>query len=133
MLEYIFFAEPPWRSFLEYLENLELTPTSTLTEETWLVALPENIEDDLFERIEAFYDQMLDYNEELIAEAEGKAHVHAAAINITLSDGRIVQAAIEPKLMRRLLEAVTPEELGEFVDRVVDAVESPSKLSLCQR
>jgi hypothetical protein len=71
MLEYIFFAEPPWRSFLEYLENLDLTPKSTLTEETWLVALPEDIEDELFDRIEAFYDQMLDYNEELIAEAEG--------------------------------------------------------------
>ena len=133
MLEYIFFDERPWRGFLEYLENLDLTPKSTLSEETWLVALPEDIEDELFERIEAFYDQMLDYNEELIAEAEGDAHVHAAGINITLSDGRIVQAAIDPKLMRRLLEAVTPEQLGEFVERVVDAVESPANSSLCQR
>ena len=133
MLEYIFFDERPWKSFLEFLETLDLTPNSKLTEGTWLVELPEEIEDELFERIEAFYDRMLDYNEELIIEMEGDAHVHLAGVSITLADGRVVQAAIDPKLMRRLLEAVSPEELGGFVDQVVEAVESPSELSLCQR
>ncbi|MGD8589898.1 MAG: hypothetical protein PVG22_13815 [Chromatiales bacterium] len=133
MLEYVFFDERPWKSFLEFLENLGLTPKTTLSEGTWLVELPEDIEDELFERIEAFNDQMLDYNEELVIEAEGDAHVHLAGINITLADGRIVQAAIDPKLMRRLLESVTPEELGGFVDRIVDAVEAPPGLGLCQR
>ena len=133
MLEYIFFDERPWKCFLEFLEKLDLTPKSNLSEGTWLVELPEDIEDELFERIEAFYDRMLDYNEELVTEEEGDAHVHMAGVNITLADGRIVQATIDPKLMRRLLEAVSPEELGGFVDQVVEAVESPSELSLCQR
>lgn len=133
MLEYIFFDERPWRSFLAYLENMQLSPKSTVVEESWLVALPEEIDDVQFDRIEAFYDQMLDYNEELVTSAEDDAAVHAAGINITLSDGRVVQASIDPHLMRRLLEAVTPEELGGFVDRVVSAVESPPDLSLCQR
>jgi hypothetical protein len=133
MLEYIFFDEQPWRQFLEFLENLDLNPNSTLSEGTWLVELPEDIEDELFERIEAFYDQMLDYNEELVIAAEGDAHIHTAGVNITLADGRTVQAAVDPKLMRCLLEAVTPEELGRFVDRIVEAVESPPEMGLCQR
>jgi len=133
MLEYIFFDERPWLQFVEFLENLDLTPNSTLSEGTWLVQLPEEIEDGLFERIEAFYDKMLDYNEELVSETEGDAHVHLAGVNITLADGRVVQAVVDPKLMRRLLEAVTPQELGEFVDQVAAAVESPPEKSLCQR
>jgi hypothetical protein len=133
MLEYIFFDERPWKSFVDFLEKLDLTPKSNISEGTWLVELPEEIEDELFERIEAFYDQMLDYNEELVIEAEGDAHVHMAGVNITLSDGRIVQAAVDPKLMRRLLDVVTPEELGGFVDQIVSAVESPTELGLCQR
>jgi hypothetical protein len=133
MLEYIFFDERPWKGFVEFLENLALSPQSTISEGTWLVKLPEDIEDKLFERIEAFYDQMLDYNEELVIEMEGDAQVHTAGVNITLSDGRIVEAPVDPKLMRRLLEVVTPEELGRFVDEVVNAVESPAKVGLCQR
>ena len=85
MLEYIFFDERPWKNFLEFLEQLDLTPRSNITEGTWLVELPEEIEDEQFERIEAFYDQMLDYNEELVIESEGDAHVHLAGVNITLS------------------------------------------------
>ncbi|MBA1329914.1 hypothetical protein QQ73_01505, partial [Candidatus Endoriftia persephone str. Guaymas] len=59
--------------------------------------------------------------------------VHTTGINVTLKDGRQVQAAIDPLLMNRLLEAVTPEELGVFVNAIVDAVEHPDERSLCQR
>jgi hypothetical protein len=133
MLEYIFFDERPWRQFIDYLESLGLQPTSSSGDQGWLVALPEDLDDALDEKVEAYYDRMLEMNESLVAEAEGEAHVHTAGVNVTLADGRVVQAAIEPKLMQRLLAAVTPEELGELVNAIADAVENPDERPFCQR
>jgi hypothetical protein len=133
MLEYIFFDERPWRRFIDYLESLQLEPQASSGDEGWLVGLPEDLDDELDEKIEAFYDRMLEMNESLVAEEEGRAHVHTAGVNVTLGDGRVVQAAVDPKLMQRLLEAISPEELGELVNAVVDAVENPDERPFCQR
>ena len=133
MLEYIFFDERPWQRFIDYLKSLGLQPECSSGDEGWLVALPEDLDDSLDEQIEAYYDQMLEMNESLVAEAEGQGHVHTAGVNVTLSDGRVVQAAIDPQLMRRLLEVVTPQELGELVNAVADAVENPDERPFCQR
>ena len=133
MLEYIFFDERPWRRFIEYLESLGLEPEASSGEEGWLVALPEDLDDEVDDKIEAFYDQMLDVNESLVAEAEGQSHVHTAGINVTLADGRVVQAAVNPELMQRMLSVVSPQELGELVNTIVDAVENPDERPFCQR
>ncbi|MEJ2453377.1 MAG: hypothetical protein P8103_04365 [Candidatus Thiodiazotropha sp.] len=133
MLEYIFFDERPWRRFIDYLESLGLQPQASTGDEGWLVALPEDLEDELDEKIEAFYDQMLEMNESLVAEAEGQSHVHTAGVNVTLADGRVVQAAVDPKLMQRILSAISPEEVGQLVNAIVDAVENPDERPFCQR
>ena len=133
MLEYIFFHEHPWRRFIVFAEELGLNPEARQGDEGWVVELPEDLDEALDERLEAFYDEMLDYNQDLVAETEGAEHVHLAGIDVTLGDGRRVQAGVDPKLMRRLLEAVSPEELGEFVNAIVDAVENPDERAFCQR
>jgi hypothetical protein len=133
MLEYIFFDERPWRRFIDYLESLGLTPQASSNEEGWLAALPEDLDDALDEKIEAFYDQMLEMNESLVAEEEGQAHVHTAGINVTLADGRVVQAAVDPRLMQRLLTVISTDELGDLVNAIVDAVENPDERPFCQR
>jgi hypothetical protein len=133
MLEYIFFDERPWRRFIDYLRSLGLEPEASSGDDGWLVGLPEDLDDELDAKIEAYYDQMLELNESLVAESEGESHVHTAGINLSLSDGRVVQAAIDPKLMQRLLTVISPEELGELVNVIVDAVENPDDRPFCQR
>ena len=133
MLEYIFFDERPWRSFIDYLESLGLEPHMTIADDGWLVALPEDLDEKLDEEIEAYYDRMLTLNESLVAESEGESHVHTAGVTLTLGDGRVVQAVVNPKLMQRLLTVISPQELGELVDAIVDAVENPDKRPFCQR
>jgi len=133
MLEYIFFDERPWRQFIDYLQSLGLEPKASSGDEGWLVALPEDLDDDLDEKIEAYYDRMLEMNESLVAEEEGQDHVHTAGVNVTLADGRVVQAAVDPTLMRRILSAISPEELGDLVNVIVDAVENPDERPFCQR
>ena len=133
MLEYIFFDERPWQRFIDFLRAENLDPVVSQGDEGWLVALTEEIDDDLDARIEAFYDEMLDYNQTLVAAEEGEAHVQTAGINLTLQDGRRVQAVVDTGLLQRLLQAVTAEELGEFVNAIVDAVENPRQRPICQR
>lgn len=98
-----------------------------------MVALPEDLDDALDEKVELYYDQMLDLNESLVAEEEGQAHVHTAGVNVTLNDGRVVQAAVDPQLMQKLLEVVSPQELGDLVNAIADAVENPDERPFCQR
>jgi hypothetical protein len=133
MLEYIFFHERPWRLFIDFLESLGLQPEASAGDDGWLVGLPEDLDDELDAKIEAYYDQMLEVNKSLVTESEGESHRHTAGINLTLGDGRVVQAAVDPKLMQRLLTAISPEELGELVNVIVDAVENPDQRPLCQR
>ncbi len=133
MLEYILFDEGAWREFIDYLQQLGLEPQSSVEEEGWLIALPEDLDEELDEKVEACYERLLERNEALVAQSEGEAHFHAAGVNITLGDGRVVQAIVEPGLMQRMLEAVTPQELGKFVDAIVTAVENPDQRPICQR
>ncbi|MCU7844043.1 MAG: hypothetical protein KZQ93_09410 [Candidatus Thiodiazotropha sp. (ex Monitilora ramsayi)] len=133
MLEYIFFHERPWQRFIDYLTSMGLEPQATSGSEGWLVTLPEDLDDELDEKIEVYYDKMLDLNESLVAEEEGQEHVHTAGVNVTLKDGRVVQAAVDPGLMQKLLDAVTPRELGDLVNAIADAVENPDERPFCQR
>jgi len=133
MLEYIFFDERPCARFVAFLKEKGLAPETAHEEQGYLVLLPEETDDDLMDEIESFYDEMLDMNEELFAEAAGEEHVHTAGISVNLSDGRTVQALVDPKLLNRVLDAISTDELGQLVNAIVDAVENPDERPFCQR
>ena len=131
MLEYIFFDERPWRRFFQFTETLGLTPEISHGDEGWLVALPEDIDDDQTERIEAYYTEMFELDQRLYAESGEEKY--NAGIGIDLADGRRAHVLVDPDLLSRLLTAVSPEELGEFVNTVASAVENPDETPLCRR
>ncbi len=133
MLEYIFFHEGPWTRFAERVRSQGLEPRCTADETGFLVALPEDIEAHLVDEIEAFYEEMLEISERLVAEEEGEAHVHSAGVIVSLADGRRVLASVEPRLLARVMDALSPQEIGAFVSAIVDAVEHPDERPLCKR
>ncbi len=133
MLEYIFFDQRPWQLFIDFLQDLGLAPEAAHEEQGYLVRLPEDTSDELMEQIEERYDELLDMNEQLFSEQAGEEHVHRAGVSVNLSDGRTVQAAIPPVLLNRILEAVSTDELGQFINAIVDAVEHPDERPFCQR
>ena len=133
MLEYIFFDRRPWQRFIDFLIGLGLEPQAAEEQQGYLVRLPEETDDALMEEIEQCYDEMLDLNERLYHQQQGAAQVHRAGISVNLSDGRSVQAAVDPALLNRVLEVLSADELGQLVSAVVDAVESPDERPFCQR
>ncbi|MCU7960717.1 MAG: hypothetical protein KZQ58_12135 [gamma proteobacterium symbiont of Bathyaustriella thionipta] len=135
MLEYIFFDPRPAEQFSEFLRQLEIQPNRSggTDDEPINIAIAEDTDDEILDNIETFYEQMYDMDEALYAEAAGEEHVHRAGVSISLNDGRTVEASIDPKLLNRILSAISHQELGDFVSAIADAVENPNETAFCRR
>jgi hypothetical protein len=133
MLEYIFFDERPWGDFIDYLQQLGLEVETAQGEEDWMVYVSEDLDEDLDDKIESCYEQLLDENDTLMVEQESQEFVYRDGIRVTLTDGRVVQAVVEPGLMSRLLDAVSSDELGELASAIAHAMETRPERSLYQR
>lgn len=133
MLEYIFFDERPWKLFISFLVEKGLQPESAKEDQGFMVSLPDDTADELMDAIEAYYDEMLEMNEALFMEEQGDEDVHAAGVSVNLSDGRMVEASVDPKLLNRILEVLSTDELGQFITAIVDAVEKPDERPFCRR
>jgi hypothetical protein len=48
-------------------------------------------------------------------------------------NGTSVYADVSPELLHKIMQAVTPEELGDLVNAIADAVEQPDSRPLCKR
>ena len=59
-------------------------------------------------------------------------HVSAGVV-VNLKDGRSVYANVPGDLLQRIMQALSPKELGELVNAIVDAVENPDDGPLCKR
>ncbi len=132
MLEYVFFHARPFDEFVAYLRELGLQPETGVDEDSWKVSLPEDIDDELLERIETRYDQLMDLNQELF-DAEQPQDYHTAGVVVNLGSGETVYAQVDPHLLGKIMGVLTPEEFGEVVNAIVDAVEQPDGRTLCQR
>lgn len=134
MLEYIFFDERPWQLFIRFLDEKGLRPDSAQEEQGFMVRIPEDTDDALMEAIEAYYDEMLDMNEALfIEQADETEHKHAAGVSLKLASGQTVQAVVDPVLLNRILTVLSTDELSQFINSIVDAVENPDERSVCRR
>jgi hypothetical protein len=135
MLEYVFFHSIPFEKFTDYLRSKHLQPETESADGTYEVRLPEEIDDVLSDEIEQRYDELMEMNQALFeSELEQDAdNYHAAGVVVNLKDGRAVYADVDPKLLARVMEVLSPEELGQVVDAIVDAVESPDERTFCQR
>lgn len=135
MLEYIFFDQRARDGFVRFVQEKGLDPVCEADDEVWKVLLPEGLQDELSERVEARYDEMMALDQALF-ESEGRQEelgYHAAGITLALKDGESVYAQVDPLLLGRIMEVVSAEEFNSVVNAIVEAVENPDARSLCQR
>ncbi len=135
MLEYVFFDPRPRDRFVQFVEAAGLAPRLEEDDGLLKVLLPEDLDDELAERIEEHYDEMMELGRELY-EQEGEddeVGYHAAGITVQLRDGSNVYAEVDPRLLGRIMEVLTPEEFNQVVNAIAGAVENPDARTLCQR
>ncbi len=136
MLEYVFFHEEPVRRFCSFLSELGLSPCDRNNGESWLVTLEEEaVDDETADSIDAIYDQMFDLDQQLYDSGmqEDSENFGSAGVVVNLNDGTSVYADVPPELLHRIMQVLTPQELGDLVNAIVDAVEKPDSRPLCKR
>jgi hypothetical protein len=135
MLDYVFFDQRPRERFVAFVRTQGLHPICREDlEGEFQVSVPDDLDDALAERIEAFYDEMLDYDR-LLAETasdDASAHYHAAGVVLNLASGERLYAEVDPGLLARVMTVLSAEEFGRLVEAVVAAVENPHRRTLCQ-
>lgn len=134
MLDFIFFHETPATLFESWLKEQNQMPVLQQEDEAFTVSVEEDLDDALYKRIEEKYETLLEMNEELMLEEHAdEAGYHMAGVAVHLHDGRVSYADIDPKLMGRVVSAITPEEFATIVDAIVTAVENPQEQTYCER
>lgn len=135
MLDYVFFHEQPFAIFVAYLKGLELTPETKCDDEVFEVSLPDDLNDDLAEKIEIEYDRLLDLNRDMVfaqGQAEGRNY-RMASLVLQLKDGKTSQVDVEPEIISKVLEVLTLKEWSALVASIVSGVEDPDERLFCQR
>ena len=133
MLEYIFFHDGPRRQFLQYLESLDIPHVEQNDTMGMIVAVPEDMGEDIEDKIETNYDELMENAEELLLEDGEGAEKDVAAITISLQSGETIYASVDPKVLNRILEVITTQELNDLVNSIVSSVENPDDRPFCNR
>jgi hypothetical protein len=136
MLEYVFFSDEPRRRFVEFLSEKGIEAALDEREIERVIMVPEEeVTDVLADEIEAFYDEMFELDQQLYEEnvPDSPESYHASGVVVNLKDGRAVYADVRPALLRKVMQGISPMELGELVDAIVQAVEDPDERTFCQR
>jgi len=135
MLEYVFFDERPRDQFVVFLQEKLVELKLEDDDGLFKVWISEDLDDDLDEAIEDFYDDMMALNQQLYEDENNEAEVgyNAAGIVLELNTGENVYAQVDPELLGRIMTVVTPDEFNTVVNAIVEAVENPDARTPCQR
>ena len=135
MLEYVLFHEKPFLLFIDWLKSKGVTPETETKEDTYEIKISEDLDENLLDEIDEQYELYMDMTQQLVndEERENQDGYHMAGVVVSLKDGSISYADVDPNLLGRVLSVISPEELGEIVTAIADAVETPQTKTFCQR
>ncbi len=139
MLDYIFFHTQPYELFIKFLEEHQIPFQAaeefqqSINENGLIISVSDELENSLLEKLEIYYDEMMEMNESLTSKLEEGNETKNAGISVNLSDGSVVLADIDPDLIYKLSLALTPDEIQLLVSAIADAVENPDHRTLCKR
>ena len=133
MLEFVFFDPRPRRQFIAFLQQHGVAARELDDDETYGVGIAEDIDDVLLEAVEQRYDELMAVDQALFEEDATARGQHTAGVVLNLASGDTIYAQVDPVLLGRIMEVLTPEEFGSVVNAIVDAVENPDSRPLCKR
>ena len=132
MVEYIFFDAGLRDQFVAYAHQLGITCELHDDPMGMVVALPEDLADDLMEQLEERYDQLQDEQSDLIDEEEG-GQKKLAGFRLDLPDGRSCLVPLPPETANRLLAHFSFDEIHELFSLVARSALNPEENTrLCQ-
>jgi hypothetical protein len=131
MDEYIFFDAGLRDRFVKYAQ--ELGVACELRDDTMglIVAVPEDLADDLVDALEARYDGLQDEQSDLMSQMEGGL-VKLAGFKLVLPDGQTCMVPLQADMANRLMSCFSLEEIQTLFDTVARSALDPQDTHLCE-
>ena len=132
--EYMFFDEALRDRFVAFASGHGIASTVRKDRmEGFVVELPDGLDDDLQDAVEAEYESIMDEQMLLAESDEELVSHHVAGVTVTLTDGTTRAIRIPPPIARRLFEHFTPEEVHEIATAIAQSVENPIDGPICRK
>ncbi|HKJ75851.1 MAG TPA: hypothetical protein VKA64_01465 [Gammaproteobacteria bacterium] len=132
MFEYMFFDEGLRKKFVAFARERDVDVQSKDDETGCIAEVPEDVEDEVADAIDDYYEQLLQETADIMEEGDG-LEKSAAAVQVSLADGTKSNIMFDPDLMARLLNCITIEELRDMVQDIAHGVENPDDRPICKR
>ncbi|MBI4740834.1 MAG: hypothetical protein HY777_04590 [Betaproteobacteria bacterium] len=132
--DYIFFDRSLCERFVQFAADHHLN--STVRPDTMrgtLVALPEDMGDELEDRVEEEYEALMLEQMAALESDDGEADRSVLGVDVELADGQPCVVRIPATLGRRLFEVFSTDEIHDLVNAVVHSIENPGREPLCKK
>jgi len=130
MIEYIFFDVTLRDKFVAYARQRDVPCTATDDTMGLLVAIPEDLPDDVADELEGYYD-VLESEQADLSKMDGELK-HLAGFRFTLPNGESRMLPVPPEMAGRLLASFSLDEIQALFDAVADCTLNPNSGHLCQ-
>lgn len=132
MIEYILFDEGLRDRFLEIVAGQGIASEVRADQiEGFVVALPDDLADEVVDFLEDEYDALMEEQRCLIESQDGDKARTLMGVKITLPDGQQRMVPLPAIYARRLYEHFTIEEIQQCVAGIAESVLKPDAGSLC--
>ncbi len=133
MIEYIIFDEGLRDRFLEIVAGQGIASEVSADQiEGFVVALPDDLADEIVDLLEEEYDALMTEQRRLIELQDGDKARTLMGVKITLPDGQQRLVPLPAIYARRLYEHFTIEEIQQCVAGIAESVLKPDAGSLCR-
>lgn len=131
MNEYIFFDARLRDNFVECTRSMGVEYELRDDGMGLIVAVPEDLTDDLEEALEAHYDELQEEQSDLLTQSEGGLK-KLAGFQLVLPDGQTCTVALQPDMASRLLSCFSFEEVRVLFETVARSALDPKDRPLCE-
>ncbi len=133
MGDYIFFDEKLRDRFVGFIAERgiagDVRPDPM---EGFVVAVPDDLADDIENAIEGEYEALMDEQRRLVESTDKDGARDLMGVTVVRSDGQPRVVRLPAHYARRLFEHFSAEEIHELVSAIADSVEHPVDGPLCR-
>lgn len=131
MMEYIFFDASLRDRFAECARGLGVAHIFQDDNMGMVVAVPDDLADDLMDALEEHYEALQDEQSQLMSQSEG-GFKSLAGFSLVLPDGTMSTVPLQPDIANRLLANFTIDEIQALFSNVARCALVPKEKHLCQ-
>lgn len=134
-LEYLFYSESVFDSFKAVLDEKKIpwTKTEEVINHATVIHINQDDIEECWDEIDDLYDELSIEDQRL--EESGENHpddISTAGIHIQLKNNVQTIAQVNPDMLNRILDVLSPDEFAEFVDIIAKSVEEPDDTPICK-